>query len=106
MRAVLATLAVLAAASPAHADRIDGDWCSKDGKNLRIEGPSIRTPAGIQTTGNYTRHEFMYEPPEGDPDRGQVIMMAQVHVELMRLNRVTNGVPGETEEWRRCNVTS
>ncbi len=109
MRAVLAialAVAVLTAASPAYADRIDGDWCSKEGKNLRIDGPSIRTPAGIQTSGNYMRHEFMYEPPEGDPDKGQIIMMRQIHDELMQLSRVKDGVPGQTEEWRRCNVTS
>ncbi len=109
MRAALAiacAVAVLSAASPSYADRIDGDWCSQDGKNLRIDGPSIRTPSGMQTSGNYTRHEFMYAAPDGDPDKGQVIMMRQVHEELMRLVRVKDGVPGETEEWRRCDVTS
>ena len=103
--AIVLALAVFAA-TPARADAIDGEWCSAAGKNLMIDGPSIRTPAGIQTTGRYTRHAFTYEPPEDDPDRGQMIVMEQLSEELMHMVRVKDGVPGAIEEWRRCNVTS
>jgi len=104
--AIALVIATFAAAPQALADAIDGEWCFKDGKNLKIEGPQIRTPAGIETTGRYSRHAFAYEPPEGDPDRGLVVVMDLLSEELMHLVRVKDGVASPVEEWRRCNVTS
>ncbi len=95
-----------AACAPAFADAIDGEWCSQDGKNLEIDGPKIRTPSGINTTGQYTRHSFAYEAPAGDPEFGLVIIMRQHSEEDMELARVKNGEAGPSEAWRRCNVTS
>ncbi len=99
-------IAVLAAAPSARADAIDGEWCSVKGANLIIDGPKIRTPAGIDATGQYSRHAFLYQPPEGDPDHGLMIFMELFNEELMVLTRVRNGVADKAEEWRRCNVTS
>jgi hypothetical protein len=104
--AIAFVIATFAAAPHALADAIDGDWCSAGGKNLRIDGPSIRTPAGVRTTGRYTRHAFAYEPPHGDPDQGQLVVMEQLSEELMHLVRVKEGIASPVEEWRRCNVTS
>ena len=70
-------LATIAAAPPAFADAIDGEWCSPRGQNLLIEGQKIRIPSGATIEGTYQRHEFAYEAPAGDP-----------------------------ETWHRCNVTS
>ena len=39
--AALASIAVVALASPALADAIDGNWCRADGKRMSIEGPAI-----------------------------------------------------------------
>lgn len=104
--AIALVVATFAAAPHAFADAIDGDWCSAGGKNLRIDGSSIRTPAGIRTTGRYSRHAFAYEPPDGDPERGLIVIMDLLNEELMHLVRVKEGVAGAVEEWRRCNVTS
>jgi hypothetical protein len=104
--AALAIAGLLAAGTPALADAIDGEWCSKEGKNLEIEGPKIRTPAGIDTTGQYTRHSFAYEAPEGDPEKGLVIVMRIFSDEDMELARIKNGEMGPAEMWHRCNVTS
>jgi hypothetical protein len=106
LTASLALAAILAASAPAFADAIDGEWCSKEGKNLEIEGPKIRTPAGIDTTGQYTRHSFAYEPPAGDPEKGLVIVMRIFSDEDMELARIKNGEMGPKEMWHRCNVTS
>ena len=101
----MAFLVAALTATPAYADRIDGEWCSPKG-SLRIEGPKIRTPAGTDTTGRYTRHAFAYEPPPGDSDTGQMIVMQLLSEELMKLAHVKDGMPGPWEEWHRCNVTS
>ena len=88
------------------ADRIDGDWCSPDGKHLHIEGPAITIPSGAQIIGDYGRHSFRYEGPEGDPEAGQVIEMRQLSDEEMVLIRSTGGKPGTPETWTRCQATS
>jgi hypothetical protein len=110
MRGVLKAALILAwlvpASTPALADAIDGEWCSKEGKNLEITGPKIRTPAGIDTTGQYTRHSFAYEAPAGDPEKGLVIVMRIFSDEDMELARIKNGEMGPAELWHRCNVTS
>ena len=104
--AIVVALAALMAAPGAHADAIDGDWCSAAGLSLTIRGPRIRTPSGIDTAGQYSRHAFSYAAPPEDPDSGQMLVMELIHEELMRLVRIKGGVPGSAEEWRRCNVTS
>ena len=104
--AIVLALATLAAAPHAHADAINGEWCSPKGQNILIEGPRIRLPSGVSIEGQYRRHEFAYEPPKDDPDAGQIIYMQQLSEEMMHLRRVKDGVAGEPELWRRCNVTS
>ena len=98
--------AILVAATSAHADAIDGEWCSAKGQNLLIEGPKIRLPSGVTIEGHYRRHEFAYEPPKDDPDAGQIIYMNLLNEEMMNLRHVKDGVSGKPELWRRCNVTS
>ena len=90
----------------AHADAIDGEWCSPKGQNLMITGPTIRIPSGATIQGQYSRHAFAYEPPEDDPEYGQFVVMELLNEDLMRLARVKDGVASPAEEWRRCNVTS
>lgn len=106
LTACLAFVAILAASAPAIGDAIDGEWCSKEGKNLEIEGSKIRTPSGIETVGQYTRHSFAYEAPAGDPEHGLVIVMRVYSDEDMGLSRIKDGEMGPSELWHRCNVTS
>ena len=89
--------------SAALADAIDGDWCSTSAvKHFRIAGSSITTPAGTETTGNYSRHAFSYVVPEGDPGAGQAIGM-----QLLNEDEVAVSIDrGEPKIWRRCEVTS
>jgi hypothetical protein len=103
---LLALAASAAAATPALADRIDGDWCARDGRNLSINGPQIRTPEGTLVMGDYSRHQFRYVAPAGAPDAGQPIFMQLFDEEDMGLAHVVNGVAGPMEAWHRCNVTS
>lgn len=90
-------------ASPALADAIDGDWCStSEAAHFSIDGPSIVTPAGTATIGDYRRHTFTYEVPEGDPGAGQIIDMRQLNEEQILVS--VDG--GEPQLWVRCQVVS
>ena len=89
--------------TPALADRIDGEWCFA-AQNLQIDGPSIRTPAGSNMKGDYTRHSFSYIVPAAEPEAGTEIDMRLLSEEAMTLSRRKGGKPDET--WRRCRVTS
>ena len=89
--------------SPALADKIDGDWCSTtEIAHFSIAGPTIITPAGTQTTGDYRRHYFTYVVPSGDPGAGQTIDMRQLNEEEILVS--VDG--GEPVLWRRCEVIS
>lgn len=86
-------------ASPAHADRIDGNWC-RGMKHLSIDGPTIVTPGGTKMTGKYDRHGFQYVVPEGEPGAGETITMVQQHEELMQLT--SSAKPDTVEDWIPC----
>jgi hypothetical protein len=94
---------VIFSSSSALADAIDGDWCSTtEAKQFRIAGPNITTPAGNQTTGNYSRHAFSYVVPDGDPDAGAAVAMQLLNEEEVQVS-VNSEAP---EIWRRCELTS
>ncbi len=99
----LSAAALFALATPALADRIDGEWCFAS-QSLQIEGPTIRTPAGSQIKGDYSRHGFAYVVPSNEPEAGTEISMQLHSEELMTLSRKKADKPDET--WRRCKVTS
>ena len=87
----------------AYADAIDGDWCSTtEVKQFSIAGPKITTPAGTQTTGDYSRHAFAYIVPDGDPGAGEAIVMQLMNDDEVRVS--VNG--GEPKLWRRCELIS
>jgi hypothetical protein len=92
--------------SPAFADAIDGDWCSAKGTRLTIRGPAISTPTGVSMTGQYSRHQFVYTAPAGDPDAGLEIFLDLLNEHEANYYRLKDGVPSEAELWTRCEVTS
>jgi hypothetical protein len=72
-------------ATPTLADSIDGNWCHDQGKRMTIAGPTIVTPAGTRTQGDYGRHDFSYVVPAGDPGAGTKIdmrLMGEQHVQV------------------------
>lgn len=94
---------VIVMSSPAHADAIDGDWCSTtEAKQFTIAGANITTPAGTQSTGDYSRHAFFYVVPDGDPGAGEAIAMQLLNEDEVRIS-VNGGAP---EIWRRCELIS
>lgn len=94
-------LFLIFAPSSALADAIDGGWRSPgDARQFRIAGTSITSPAGTQTTGNYSRHAFSYVVPSGDPGGEDEIDMRLLNEEEVQV-AVGGGPP---EVWRRCNL--
>jgi hypothetical protein len=105
-RLVLALAALGFCAVPARADAIDGEWCSRQGQRIVIQGPQVVTPDGRATTGLYHRHSFTYEGLDGSPDAGAVIYMDLLNEEEVRVVRVQGGAMGPAQIWRRCQVIS
>jgi hypothetical protein len=100
-RAIAASL-LIAGATPVLADVIDGDWCATDSRHFSIAGPSITTPAGTHTTGNYSRHAFSYVVPDSDPGAGTTIRMQLLNEETVRVF-----IEGQDPEiWNRCQLNS
>ncbi len=95
--AIPLALAATLAANTAFADVIDGAWCHDKHGRMVIAGPSIVTPAGSRTQGDYTRHSFSYVVPSGDPGAGGTIQMMLLNEETVRVH---DG--GGEETWHRC----
>lgn len=103
---VAAALAMLPAGA-ARADAIDGDWCLGS-QSMNINGPNIRTPAGNQTTGDYTRHTFSYTIPKGEPGEDGRLNMRLLNDDMLEVSRprAGSGSASPPEIWRRCKPTS
>ena len=104
----LAAIALAISSGIAHADQIDGTWCSPTGESITIEGPQAVIPSGNMIDGNYDRHHFDYVIPEGDVDAGAKVMADQIDDNTIRVahsDRVQENT-GASEIWIRCNVTS
>ncbi len=95
--AAIAAAGLAELATPAKADAIDGDWCADGGRHFSIRGPAIITPGGIETEGNYARHNFSYVVPEGEESAGQSVAMI-----LLNENTVEVQAGAQTETWLRC----
>ena len=92
------------AATPALADRIDGKWCSSEGKHVEIQGRQITTPGGMKMEGEYTRHSFRYVVPAAEPDSGSTIYMVLLNEETMEV-RPGNPVAKAAIWKRRQNIS-
>jgi hypothetical protein len=82
----------------ASADAIDGNWCTKSGRQLSIEGSKTKAPSGKRMTGNYDCHEFDYVTPKGESDSGQNAVMVMHDDETMQM---TIG-KGKPHLWKGC----
>jgi len=92
-------------ARPACADAIDGHWCFPDGRRMSIQGPSIVTPQGTPTQGDYARHFFTYVVPRTDQGAGNTISMALVNEDTvhLRIGTIPGGTSnGPVQVWHRC----
>jgi len=105
-RAAGVCVVALVTATGARADAIDGNWCANDGRHFTIQGPSIVTPAGNQTQGDYSRHAFSYTVPSSEKEAGLVISMTLLNEQTLALIRGSSSSSSPAETWRRCNVTS
>ncbi len=92
---------------PARADAIDGHWCHAEGGLMSIAGPSIVTPRGRETSGDYRRHFFTYHVPASEPAAGSVVFMTQLDEQTVQVRRGADLAAAEAaapEIWRRCSA--
>jgi len=99
-----AALLLAAAATPAFADAIDGDWCQSDGRHFSIRGPDIVTPSGARMQGDYARHFFSYKPPAPERGAGGTIAMRLVNENTVHVSY--GEAAAEAEVWQRCSPTT
>ena len=93
-----AAILLLAVATPAAADSIDGNWCSTDGRHFEIDGPQIVTWGGTRMMGDYDRHGFRYVVPGTEKESG-----SKIDMRLMGEHRVlVSKDGGEAQTWNRC----
>lgn len=102
--------AFLAAASTfSFADAIDGTWCFTDGRTLSIAGSAITIPGGRRIEGNYRRHSFSYQVPQGEEHAGGVVSMVLIDDDTIHLtpSASSNTTLGSSVQvWKRCEMTS
>ena len=96
----LVAAGILLQTGVSHADAIDGDWCSTNGKRMSISGEKITTPGGKQIQGNYSRHAFDYIVPAGESGSGEVVSII-LRGEYLAQSR-QGPAEGPLTEWRRC----
>jgi hypothetical protein len=97
-------LAAMAGVGPAFADAIDGNWCSDDGRQMSITGPSVVTPGGTRTQGSYTRHSFVYTVPANEPESGQEVSMRLLSEIAVQVRVGPADRPIQT--WHRCTAAT
>jgi hypothetical protein len=96
-------------AAPVAADSLDGNWCSKDGRRMHIEGATIMTPGGSKLQGVYERHTFSYTVPASEPGAGSFVFLQQWSEERMDMYVGTDEVSARQavgQEWNRCAPTT
>jgi hypothetical protein len=109
LKLVLVTAAFISASKQAAvADRIDGTWCSPEGKSVSIVGPNVVTSRGTAVDANYNRHHIDYAIPAGEPDEGGTFRADQLNDNQIRVVLTgADGEPkGEAQIWTPCKPVS
>ena len=81
----IAVSAVLVQINFAHADQIDGKWCSLDGKSLNVNFTDVTTPGGNKVKANYNRHHIDFIIPAGEEDEGSKFGADQMNDNQIRV---------------------
>jgi len=98
--------ACLLFATPAFADRIDGNWCNADSARIEINGPKISLNSKPAFEGQYSHHEFLFTVPEGEDHAGDQIYLRLRGEEDMTSYTIKNDNPVDPVEWKRCQAVS
>jgi hypothetical protein len=104
-RLLVALGSLLALATPARADAIDGDWCF-EAANLFIQGANVRTPGGNQIIADYDRHGIRYVVPPNEAGAGSNIVMRLLNDDNATLVKKTSSGDAAPENWKRCKPIS
>ena len=106
--ALLTAALICVSTQAALADRIDGTWCSTDGKSVSVDGPRVVTSRGNAVNANYDRHHIDYVIPAGEPDEGGIFQADQLNDNQIRVILIgADGKPkSEAEIWTPCKPVS
>jgi hypothetical protein len=106
--ALLAAALICASTQAALADRIDGTWCSPEGRSVSIDGPNVVTSRGNAVNANYNRHHIDYAIPAGEPDEGGTFRADQLNDNQIQVVLIgASGEPkGDAEIWTPCKPVS
>jgi len=96
---------LLLLATPALADRIDGQWCAGV-QRVEINGPKISLGGKPAFDGQYSRHEFAYTVPAGEEHAGDQIYMRLRGEEDMTSFTIKDNEAVEPVDWKRCQAIS
>ena len=105
MKRLLALSALFAiTATPALADRIDGNWCGPSGERMAIDGSDVTTPGGAKVEARYSRHSIEYDVPEDERPREGRIRADQIDDDTIRVSliRKVQKEPPAHDTWIRC----
>lgn len=105
---LLTAALICASTQTALADRIDGTWCSTDGKSVSVDGPRVVTSRGNEVEANYNRHHIDYVIPAGEPDEGSIFRADQLNDNQIQVILIdAGGKPkGDVEIWTPCKPVS
>lgn len=105
---ILTAALICASTQAALADRIDGTWCSPEGKSVSIDGPSVVTSHGNAVDANYNRHHIDYIIPAGEPDEGGIFRADQLNDNQIQVVLIeATGEPKHNAEiWTPCKPIS
>lgn len=102
---IFAGLGLLALTVESRADIIDGQWCSLDGRRIKIDNEFVVTPGGNWTKGDYDAHHFVFKIPAIEKDGGREADMVLVSNDIAHIRYRTDSIEQKSakpEIWRRC----
>lgn len=100
--AICALLVTMAAAL---GDVIDGQWCAKDGRRMRIDGEHVTTPGGMKIKGEYDRHHYLFRVPAFEPNAGKdadLVLVSNTVIHLRYHTGSDERSDTPPEVWTRC----
>lgn len=98
-------MAYLLMTLPVRADIIDGQWCSLDGRRIKIDREYVVTPGGNWTKGDYDAHHFVFKIPAIEKNGGREADMVLVSDDVAHIRYRTDSIEEKgtaPEVWRRC----
>ncbi|NNE24823.1 MAG: hypothetical protein HKN11_19665 [Rhizobiales bacterium] len=103
---VVVIIATAMLSQTVRADIIDGQWCSADGRRIKIDGEYVVTPGGNWIKGEYDAHHYVFKIPAIEKNGGKEADMVLVSAKVAHIRYRIDSVEEKTlapEVWKRCD---